>query len=109
MRDLKLQEELNNMSVVEKRERVSIEAMKQRGAFIKEYVYRYLTNQEYRHDNRGITQLILWSKDNSPCALAMSEFGQIEQQFNHLEVTRHSVKDMSVEFKKHYHFYNLKH
>ena len=82
---------------------------KKSGTLIKNYKYWYVTEQEYPHEDRK-DQLILWSKIKKGWYNSMyadMEFFDIIRKYKDYEITRHSLWDMSVPWRLHFHIYKL--
>ena len=60
------QKKLESLSLQQKKDRVKLLAYKKRGTLIHVYRYRYLTENEYPHDDRGEVQYVLRNRKEQP-------------------------------------------
>jgi len=112
MRSPEEQKKLDDMTLEEKMERTTPDAMRERGIVVEEYKHWILCKNEIPHKERGDWQMVLWQnievEDWFCCAediafhLSTTLSVLVESWYY---VTRHPEKNQSCPFREHRHVY----
>lgn len=109
MRDIVLQDALDALSLEEKKERTSAEAMRQRWIIVKEYDYWMLCRNEYPRLTRWGEQYVLWKMTDGKDGDIEKEFFRIAWEWAQkwYYVSLHPQYVQSCSFREHWHVYEM--